>query len=156
MEPRVNYMKQSPGIVRAIGAVGTYLAAEGGLERSLIELVNLRASQINRCAFCIDMHVKDAIAAGESGHRLHLVAAWQDVAVFSERERAALLWTEAVTNLTDGFVPDSVYEAVREEFTDAELAHLTLAIGVINTWNRMNVALRVPGGNYVPRAARKD
>ena len=154
MESRINYHAVAPGISKALRGVGAYVAAEGGLERGLVELINLRVSQINRCAFCVDMHVKEARALGESDHRLHLVAVWQEVDVFTERERAAFLWAEAVTNLTDGFVPDAVYEAVAEEFTPAEIAHLTLAICVINSWNRLNVSMRLPGGHYEVRGHR--
>ena len=151
MEPRINYVSLTPGIPKALRGVGAYVAAEGGLERGLIELVNLRVSQINHCAFCVDMHVKEARALGESDHRLHLVAVWADVDVFTDRERAAFLWAEAVTVLTEGFVPDDVYNAAAEEFTPAELAHLTLAVCVINSWNRLNVSMRIPGGHYQPR-----
>ncbi|MCC6386855.1 MAG: carboxymuconolactone decarboxylase family protein [Dehalococcoidia bacterium] len=151
MEPRINYLRLAPGIAKSLGGVGAYVAAEGGLERGLIELVDLRVSQINHCAFCVDMHVKEARALGETDDRLHLVAVWADVDVFTDRERAAFLWAEAVTNLTEGFVPDDVYNAVAEEFTPAELAHLTLAICVINSWNRLNVSMRIPGGHYQPR-----
>ena len=154
MESRINYQAVAPGISKALRGVGAYVAAEGGLERGLVELINLRVSQINRCAFCVDMHVKEARALGETDDRLHLVAVWGEVDVFTERERAAFLWAEAVTNLTDGFVPDAVYDAVAEEFTPAEIEHLTLAICVINSWNRLNVSMRIPGGHYEVRGHR--
>jgi AhpD family alkylhydroperoxidase len=126
---------------------------QSGLEHSLLELVKTRASQINRCAYCIDMHTKDALARGESAQRLFLLSAWRESHEFySERERAALAWTEAVTLLTDGFVPDEVYEEVRQSFSDDELVSLTMAVVAINGYNRINVALRTVPGGYQPAA----
>ncbi|MBI3885852.1 MAG: carboxymuconolactone decarboxylase family protein [Opitutae bacterium] len=121
---------------------------QGGLESSLLELVRLRASQINRCAFCIDMHFREARTRGEHDHRLYLLDAWEEVSVYSPRERAALRWTEALTRLPGEGVPDAVFAAVRPEFTDAELFQLTLAIVAINGWNRLNVGFRVPPGGF--------
>ena len=118
------------------------------LDPRLLDLVKLRASQINRCAFCIDLHVRDASARGETPERLHLLPAWEEVGVYTARERAALRWTEALTRLSDAAVADAVYEEARKEFTEAELLDLTLAIVAINGWNRFNVGFRVP-----PRAA---
>lgn len=123
---------------------------ESGLERTLLELVKMRASQINGCAYCIDMHSKDARAIGETEQRLYLLDAWREAQSFySDRERAALAWTEAVTRL-EGHVPDEVYEAARAEFTEKELTDLTFAIVAINGWNRLSIAFRAPPGAYQP------
>jgi len=122
-----------------------------GLERSLLHLIKLRASQINGCAWCIDMHTKDARAEGETEHRLYLVSAWWEAPFFSERERAALAWTEAVTLISQGHVPDEVYQYVRGHFTEKELVYLTLAVVAINGWNRLNVSMRTIAGDYQPK-----
>ena len=120
------------------------------MEESLINLIDLRASQINGCAFCVDMHTKDARAACETEQRLYLVCAWREASCFTERERAALAWTEAVTLLRDQQVPDGVYQQALSQFSEAELANLTCAVVAINSWNRMNVAFRTPAGSYQP------
>ena len=126
-------------------------AQRSDIERSLQELVKIRASQINGCAMCLDMHTKDARAHGESEQRLYLVSAWRESPnFFSPRERAALAWTEAVTLVADGHVPDAVYEEAREAFSDDELVNLTLVIAAINAYNRVNVALRTLPGWYEP------
>jgi AhpD family alkylhydroperoxidase len=138
---------------RAIKALNTFgmAAARSSIERSLQELVKIRASQINGCAMCLDMHTKDARAEGETEQRLYLVSAWRESPnIFSVRERAALAWTEAVTLLADTHVPDDVYEEVRKEFSDDELAELTLIIAAINAYNRVNVSMRVLPGMYQP------
>jgi len=121
-----------------------------GLEASLLELVKTRASQINGCAFCLDMHTKDARAHGETEQRLHTLAAWHETPFFSERERAALAWTEAITRVADTHVPDEVFEQVRKHFTEKELADLTFAIVAINGWNRLAIAFRPVPGSYQP------
>jgi AhpD family alkylhydroperoxidase len=125
---------------------------ESGLERSLIELVKMRSSQINGCAYCLDMHSKDALAAGERIDRLVLLDAWDETPpeVYSARERAALQWTEAVTLIADGHVPDAAYEAALTAFSEDELVDLTLAVMAINGWNRLQVSLRVHPGHYQP------
>ena len=128
--------------------------AQSSLEPRLLHLVKMRASQINGCAYCLDMHSKDARADGESEQRLYVLDAWAETPFFDKRERAALLWTEAVTRVSEDHVPDQVYEAVRREFTDTELAYLTLAIATINAWNRLNVALRNVPGDYRPGMLR--
>jgi AhpD family alkylhydroperoxidase len=129
-------------------------AAQSGLERSLLYLVKMRASQLNGCAYCLDMHAKEARAHGETEQRLYLLDAWRECPFYSERERAALAWTEAVTFVADGHVPDAVYEAVRDQFSDDELVALTMAVAAINAWNRLNIALRnEPGGYQVGAAA---
>jgi AhpD family alkylhydroperoxidase len=124
--------------------------ARCGLEPSLLELVKLRASQINGCAYCLDMHTKDARARGESEQRLYLLDAWRESPVYSERERAALAWTEAVTLVAESRVADAVYEEARRHFSDDELLALTMAVATINAWNRLNVALRTVPGRYQP------
>jgi AhpD family alkylhydroperoxidase len=121
-----------------------------GLESKLLHLVKMRASQINSCAYCLDMHSKDARAEGETEQRLYALNAWSETPFFSERERAALLWTEAVTLVAEGHVADAVYDTVRHQFSSEELANLTLAITMINSWNRLNVAFRTVPGNYRP------
>jgi AhpD family alkylhydroperoxidase len=128
-------------------------SAASGLERSLLELVRLRASQINHCAYCIDMHTKDARAQGETEQRLYLVSAWREAPFYSERERAALEWTEAVTNVGDTHVPDNVFERVRQHFDEAELVALTFAVVAINSWNRLAVSFRAEVGTYQPQTA---
>jgi AhpD family alkylhydroperoxidase len=128
-------------------------SAASGLERSLLELVRLRASQINHCAYCIDMHTKDARAQGETEQRLYLVSAWREAPLYSERERAGLEWTEAVTKVGDTHVPDNVFERVRQHFDEAELVALTFAVVAINSWNRLAVSFRAEVGTYQPQTA---
>jgi AhpD family alkylhydroperoxidase len=125
---------------------------KSGLEPSLLELVRLRASQINGCAYCIDMHTKDARAAGETEQRLYAVSAWRDTPFFTERERAALLWTEHITLISQEHVPDDLYEEVNRHFTGEELVNLTLAVVAINGWNRLSIAFRAVPGEYQPHA----
>lgn len=154
MEPRVNYMKAAPGVVNAMLDVSKYLR-NSGPEESLLNLINLRTSQINGCAFCIDMHWKDLRAAGETEQRLYGLEAREESPYYSDRERAALAWTEAVTKVKDGHVPDEVYEEVRRHFSQKELADLTLAVVLINGWNRLNIAMRTVPGNYQPAKTRE-
>lgn len=123
---------------------------EGGLERPLVELVLMRASQLNGCAYCMDMHSKDARAAGETEQRLYMLPGWREASIYSERECAALGWTEAVTRLGEHGVPDDVYERARAAFGEEELLHLTMIVGMINSWNRLNVAFQTPAGSYQP------
>ena len=150
MQSRSNWFQASPGVAKALLNLQGFVN-KSGLEHSLLELVKMRASQINGCAYCIDMHTKDARAAGETEQRLYLLDAWREAShLYNERERAALVWTEAVTNVRDGHVPDEAYEEVRAHFTEAELVNLTLAVTSINSWNRLNIAFRVPAGDYVP------
>jgi AhpD family alkylhydroperoxidase len=152
MEPRIAYQKVAPEVYQAmLGLHAT--VSRSGLERRLINLVFLRASQINGCAFCLDMHSKDLRAEGETEQRLYVLDEWREWPFYTDRERAALAWTEAVTRVDDGHVPDEVYRTAREQFTEAELAHLTLAIVAINGWNRLNIAFRTVPGPY-PVAAR--
>jgi AhpD family alkylhydroperoxidase len=121
-----------------------------GLEPALLRLVEMRASQINGCAFCLDMHSKDARAAGETEQRLYLLDAWREVPLYSDRERAALAWTEAVTQVAEGHVPDDVYAAVSSRFSEQEIVGLTLAIAAINSWNRLAISFRIEAGSYKP------
>lgn len=124
---------------------------ESGLEASLLDLIDLRASQINGCAYCVDMHTKDARARGENEQRLYAVSVWRDAPFFTDRERAALAWTEAVTQVSVDHVPDAVFESVRPFFNEKELVDLTMAIITINGWNRLNVAFRREAGDYQPQ-----
>lgn len=145
MPARIDFVQVDPSALQAMLEFGKYVW-KSGMEQSLVDLINLRASQINHCAYCIDMHFKDARASGESEQRLYSLDAWRETPFYTDRERAALAWTEAVTVLTDGFVPDEVYEQVQAQFSEAEIVVLTMVIAQINMWNRMNVSLRnVPG-----------
>jgi AhpD family alkylhydroperoxidase len=137
------------GAVKAMLGLSGFVA-QSGLEKSLLELVTLRASQLNGCAYCIDMHTKDARARGESEQRLYLLQAWRETPLYSDRERAALLWTEALTLVAGGPVPDAVYDEARQIFTDDELACLTMAVVAINGFNRLNAAFRTVPGSYEP------
>jgi AhpD family alkylhydroperoxidase len=140
-----NFGKHVPDVYKAMIALGT--AAAKGIDPALAALVEIRASQINRCAFCLDMHIKDARKAGETEERIYLLSAWEEAeGVYTEKERAALAITEAITVLTDGFVPDAVYERAAQHFEEAELAHLISVITMINAWNRFNVTLRTRPG----------
>jgi AhpD family alkylhydroperoxidase len=123
-----------------------------GLERSLLELVKVRGSQINGCAYCLDMHTKDARALGETEQRLYALSAWRETPFFSDRERAALEWTEAITRIAETHVPDDVYERVRQHFDERELVALTLAAVAINAWNRLAITFRAPAGTYQQQA----
>jgi AhpD family alkylhydroperoxidase len=149
MNARINLMSANPGILHAMLGLEKQVS-KGGLDSKLLDLVRMRASQINGCAYCLDMHSKDARAAGETEQRLYGLNAWRETPYYSARERAALEWTEALTLVTEGHVPDDVYERVRQEFSEDELAHLSLAIVAINGWNRLNVAARTVPGDYVP------
>ena len=150
MEARMDYAKAAPGAMKAMSGLDAYLA-RCGLEASLRELVKLRASQINGCAYCVDMHSLDARAGGESEQRLYALPVWHETPFFTERERAALLWTEKLTLLSVDHVPDEVFEQVRQHFSEEELANLTLAIATINAWNRFGVSFRDVPGEYTPR-----
>jgi AhpD family alkylhydroperoxidase len=138
---RIEYGKVVPEVYRAMMAL-EHQVQSSGLEDSLLDLVKLRASQINGCAFCIDMHAKDARARGETEQRLYELDAWREAPFYTERERAALAWTEAVTLVTVGHVTDQVYDEARMQFSDAELVNLSLAIVAINGWNRLGIAFR--------------
>lgn len=148
MTPRIDFLQVSAEAAKPFLRLGAYLATSS-LETSLLELVKIRASQLNGCAYCLDMHTKDARAAGETEQRIYLLSAWRESPFYSERERAALAWTEAVT-LVPGGVPDEVYETAREEFSEKELVDLTWAITLINGWNRMAISFRSVPGTYQP------
>jgi AhpD family alkylhydroperoxidase len=146
---RVDYYKASPGGVEALRALDQYLRASG-LEPTLIELVKVRASLINGCAYCVDLHTKDARAKGETEQRLFVVSVWRETPFFSPRERAALAWTEAVTDIARNPVTDALYDEARAQFTEKELVDLSLAVIAINAWNRLAVTFRPAVGNYKP------
>jgi AhpD family alkylhydroperoxidase len=147
MPPRIAYGRVSADGVAALSRLEAYVR-RSGLEHSLLELVKTRASQINRCGYCIDMHTKDARAAGESEQRLYLLPAWREAPFYSERERAALEWTEALTLVSECEVSDDLYARVKQHFDEKELVDLTLAITAINSWNRLAIAFRTAVGSY--------
>lgn len=149
MKARLQYFKAAPGVLDTMLKLHQYLS-QTGLEENLLNLVCLRASQINGCAYCLDMHWKDLRAAGESEQKLSMLEAWREAPGFTDRERVALAWTEAVTLVTQGHVPDEVYEEARGQFSETDLANLTLAVVAINGWNRLNVAFRTEAGHYQP------
>jgi AhpD family alkylhydroperoxidase len=155
MNPRIDYTGTAPGGIRAMVALDRYVR-ESGLERSLHELVKIRASQINGCAYCVDMHTKDARAEGETEQRLYATSVWRETPFFSERERAALAWTEAITRVSEEGVEDELFQSVRQQFSDKELVDLTLAAVAINGWNRIAVAFRPPVGEYRPAGAHRQ
>jgi AhpD family alkylhydroperoxidase len=150
MASRLNYAKAFPEGIHALTNLGKTIGASG-LEPSLLELVKIRASQMNGCAYCIDMHTKDARAGGETEQRLYALSVWRETPFFTPRERAALAWTEALTNIQEGHADDA-YEEVRPAFDEAELTKLTLAIVYINAWNRIAIAFRTEPGTYQPAA----
>jgi len=149
MEARFSYLKAAPLAMKAMLGLDHYLQ-ESSLDESLVNLIYLRASQINGCAYCVDMHWKDLRAAGENEQRLYSLDAWRECPFYTDRERAALEWTEALTLITNGHVPDEVYDKVRQHFNEKELSDLGLAVASINGWNRMNIAARVVPGDYKP------
>jgi AhpD family alkylhydroperoxidase len=149
MTVRLNYAQAFPEGVHALLELGRAISASG-LEKPLLELVKTRASQMNGCAYCIDMHTKDARAAGETEQRLYALSAWRETSFFTPRERAALEWTEALTNIQQGHAPDHVYEIVRKQLNEKELVGLTLAITQINAWNRIAIGFRAEAGTYQP------
>lgn len=141
MKPRMNYYKAAPDTIKALMALETQVQSTG-LEKSLIELVKIRASQINGCAFCINMHTEDARKRGETEARIYLLDAWRESPLYSDRERAALAWTEAVTLISQTRAPDEVYEQVRAQFSEEETVNLTMLIATINAWNRIAISFR--------------
>ncbi len=155
MQSRLEAQKVSLEAYHAMLGLEMFVRKSSNLEGSLIELVKIRASQINGCAFCIDMHSKDARAADESEQRIYALNAWRETPFFTNRERAALAWTEAVTLVHQGHVPDEVYEEARAQFSEQELVNLTMAVVAINGWNRLAIAFRAVPGEYQP-AVRKE
>ena len=149
MEPRINYGNVSPDAIKAMRELEKYVASSG-LERPLYELVKTRASQINGCAYCLDMHTKDARKAGETEQRLYALSAWRETPFFTERERAALEWTEALTVISQNNVPDSLYEKVRKSFDEKEMIALTMGIIAINGWNRLAIGFRTVREVIIP------
>src|SRR5271167_1818069 len=150
MKPRMNYFQAAPDTLKALLALEAQVQASG-LEQSLIELVKTRASQINGCAYCINMHTEDARKRGETEQRLYLLNAWREAPVYTDRERAALAWTEAVTLISQTHAPDDAYDEVRRHFSETETVNLTMLIATINSWNRIAIAFRA-----VPRVKPKE
>jgi AhpD family alkylhydroperoxidase len=151
MQPRIDYtQKFAASALQALTGLEAYVR-RSGLEHSLLELVRTRTSQINGCAYCIDMHTKDARAAGETEQRLYALNAWRETPFFSERERAALEWTEALTLISQNTVPDELYRKVREQFSEEDLVKLTVAVIAINAWNRVAIPFRSVPGSYQPQ-----
>ncbi len=155
MTPRLDYRALAPRGLEGLRKLEGYVR-QTQLDRRLLELVRLRASQINGCAYCVDMHTKDARAEGETEQRLYAVAVWEEAPFFTDRERAALAWTEAVTLLHETHVPDEVFELARRHFSEKELVDLTLVIVAINAWNRLAVSFRVEVGTYQPPPRRRE
>ena len=143
MQQRIDVTKVSPAAFQAVAALQSYVD-RAGLDPKLRELIKIRASQINGCAYCLAMHTRDARKYGETDERMHLLNAWRETPLYTARERAALAWVEAITLLTEGHVPDDVFEAVRKQFSEKEIVDLTAAAVAINTWNRLSIAFRVP------------
>ena len=155
MPSRLDFLKISPGGYMAMRHLEAHVR-QSGLEPALLELVKTRASQLNGCAYCIDMHTKDARAHGETEQRLYALSAWRETPFFSARERAALAWTEAVTLIAEGPIEEEDYEDVREQFDERSLADLTLAIVAINGWNRLAIAFSAVPGTYQPSASNRS
>jgi AhpD family alkylhydroperoxidase len=155
MEERLDYARIAPDGIKAMRGSESYVR-QSGLEPSLRELVKIRASQINGCAYCIDMHTIDARAGGETEQRIYALAAWRETPFFSDRERAALAWTEALTLISETHVPDQVYEEAKAHFDEKELVDLTLAITTINAWNRIAIGFRTVPGSYRRPASKQD
>ena len=154
MKARIDLMHVNPGIVQSMLGLERQVR-QGHLDQKLLDLVRMRASQINGCAYCLDMHSKDARAGGETEQRLYGLDAWRETPYYSARERAALEWTEALTLVAETGAPDDVFERVRAQFSEDELVHLTLAIVAINGWNRLNIAARTVPGDYVAGSLAK-
>jgi AhpD family alkylhydroperoxidase len=154
MKARIDLMHVNPGVIQAMLGLERQIR-QAGFDHKLLDLVRMRASQINGCSYCLDMHSKDARANGETEQRLYGLNAWRETPYYSANERAALEWTEALTLVAQTHVPDEVYERVREQFSEDELVHLSLAIVAINGWNRLNVAARTVPGDYVAGSVAK-
>ena len=149
MESRINVLSKGQNAMKAMYSLGIYLA-KSPIEQSLLNLIYFRVSQINGCAYCLDMHSKDLRAKGETEQRLYVLDAWREAPFYTERERAALAWAEAVTKINGGNVPDEVYEEVCKEFSEEEIIDLTMAVIAINSYNRINIAFRPEVGDYQP------
>lgn len=155
MRARFNFIQAAPGAYKAMLGLEQYLHT-CGLEESLLHLLKLRTSQINGCAYCLDMHWKDLRAMGENEQRLYSLDAWRESPFYTDRERAALEWAEAVTRIIDDHVPDAVYEQVRQHFNEKELSDLTLAVAAINAWNRLCISARIVPGSYQPAGRQAE
>src|SRR6476620_2879443 len=155
MNARIDLMHVTPGIIQAMFGLERQVR-KAGFDSTLLDLVRMRASQINGCAYCLDMHSKDARAAGETEQRLYALDAWRETPFFTDRERAALAWTEAVTLVAQDHVPDAVYEETRQRFSEEEMVNLTMAIVAINGWNRLSIAFRAVPGDYQPQARKAE
>ena len=149
MEQRINAFEKGQGAIKAMMGLEVYLA-KSTIEKPLLHLLKYRVSQINGCAYCLDMHSKDLRAIGETEQRLFVLDAWREAPFYSDRERAALTWAESLTKITEGHVPDEVYKTARQQFSEEELIDLTLAVTTINAWNRVSIAFRVEVGTYQP------
>ena len=149
MTQRINAFEKGQNAFKALYGIGGYLA-KSSVEQPLLHLLYFRVSQINGCAYCLDMHSKDLRVMGETEQRLYMIAAWREATVYSDRERAAFAWAEAVTRISNGDVPDEVYAQAKAQFSDEELIDLTMAVVAINSYNRINIAFRTPGGSYQP------
>jgi AhpD family alkylhydroperoxidase len=152
MQPRTDYRKYAQEGLKAVLNLEKYVA-ESGLDEKLLHLVKMRASQINGCAYCLDMHSLDARAIGETEQRLYTLDAWRETPFFTDRERAALAWAEALTLISQTHAPDDVYDELKKHFTEKEIVDLTLAVGAINFWNRLAISLRAVPGRYTPAKA---
>jgi len=151
MEARLDYMKASPEAYKAMAQMEG-VVRRSGIDPKLLELIKIRASQLNGCAFCIDMHTKDARSKGETEQRIYSLDAWRETPFFTEKERAALAWTEALTNIQIGHAPDAVYHELGRNFGEGDIVNLTLAITTINAWNRIAIGFRLVPGDYQPAA----
>jgi len=149
MQPRIDYRKYGQEPLKSLYDIENYLS-HSGLDHKLLLLIKMRASQINGCAFCLDMHSIDARAEGESEQRLYTLNAWRETPFFNDRERAALAWTEAATNVSETHMPDEVFAEVKKHFSEKEIVDLTLAVAMINLWNRVAISLRSVPGHYRP------
>lgn len=149
MAKRINFYEKAGNAMRPLFSLGGYLS-KSKVEQTLLDLISYRVSQINGCAYCLDMHAQDLLVAGESGQRLFVLDAWRETPFYTDRERAALAWAEALTKLTNGHVPDEVYDEVRNHFSDEELVDLTMSVIAINSYNRINIAFGVQAGTYKP------
>ena len=150
MAERLKYASAFPEGIQALAKLG-HTVNTSGLEEGLLHLIFMRASQLNGCAYCIDMHSKDARALGETEQRLYGLSAWRETSFYTPRERAALAWTEGITNIQQGHAPDAVYQEAHREFGDADLVKLTMAIVTINSWNRVAIGFRMEPGTYHPK-----
>jgi len=153
MKARLDYTKASPEAFKAMVQMEG-VVRRSGIDPHLLELIKIRASQLNGCAYCIDMHTKDARFKGETEQRIYALGAWQETSFYSEKERAALAWTEAITNIQTGHAPDAVYQQLSRNFSEEERVNLTLAITTINAWNRIAIGFRLVPGTYQPSASR--